>query len=317
MLWQCCQQITGTLDMSISVRPLRQISESFLLIKIEQFVDLVNSEVSFRKISNNELLMVLTFNLNECLALYEPNTFDYSEHINAFWYGCDQLGWLDCGYYNRLRLSEAEIECLINHIRQYSQQKEFKRKVSDRCYQTKQNRQSLENHIRQQQEKYSRLLVVRVDFGYAKEKQNFIKITDVYTHLDMMKCERDGNPLFEHLVSSGWCVEQGKEKGYHIHAFYCFKGSEHQQDWYLAQEIGRLWKAIAADFGGGYHNCNTPESKAIYQRAKRAGVGMIHRHDDLACENMIHALGYLAKPEKDDQYLRMKPRGRRAFGKTQ
>jgi len=123
--------------MSFPKRHFCKISESFLLIQIEQFVELVISEVSFRKISNNELLRVVTFDLNQCLALYEPNTFDYSEHINAFWYGCDQLGCLDCGYYDGLRLSDAEIECLINHIRQYSQQKEFKRKVSDRCYQTK------------------------------------------------------------------------------------------------------------------------------------------------------------------------------------
>ena len=317
MLWQFCQDITGTLHMSFSTRPFHKLSQSFLLIQIETFVELIVKQTSLRKILNHQSMIRIRLTLNEHLALFQPEFFDYSEHINAFWYGCHQLGWLDGGYYDGQRLSEAEIECLINHIRQYSQQKEFKRKVSDRCYQTKQNRHSLENHIRQQQEKHSRLLVVRVDFGYAKEKQNFINISDVYIHLDRMNHERDRNPLFEHLVASGWCVEQGEEKGYHIHAFYSFKGSEHQNDWYLAQQIGRLWQAVAADFCGVFYNCNSKETKAIYQRAKCLGIGMIHRHDELACENMAHALGYLANPDKGDQYLRMKPKGRRAFGKTQ
>lgn len=303
--------------MSILARPLCSISESFLLIQIETFVDLIVQRTPLREVLNHLSMIKIKLTLNEHLTLFQPEYFDYSEHINAFWYGCDQLGLLDGGYYDGQCLSDAEIECLINHIWQYSQQKEFKRKVSDRCYQARQNRQSLENYIRQLQQQHSRLLVIRVDFGYAKEKQNFVKITDVYRHLDTMNRERDRQPLFEHLVASGWCIEQGNEKGYHIHAFYCFKGSKHQQDWYLAQEIGRLWKAIAVDFGGGYHSCNTPESKEIYERANRLGIGMIHRGNGVGCENMVHALGYLAKPEKDDQYLRMKPKGRRTFGKTQ
>jgi hypothetical protein len=29
------------------------------------------------------------------------------------------------------------------------------------------------------------------------------------------------------------------------------------------------------------------------------GVGMIHRNDTVACENAVHAVGYLADYEKD------------------
>ncbi|MCB1660915.1 MAG: hypothetical protein KDI39_22075, partial [Pseudomonadales bacterium] len=60
---------------------------------------------------------------------------------------------------------------------------------------------------------------------------------------------------------------------------------------------------------------NTAERKEKYNRVNRLGVGMIHRNDSVACENMTLALGYLAKPEKLDQYLRMKPKGRRTFGR--
>jgi len=41
---------------------------------------------------------------------------------------------------------------------------------------------------------------------------------------------------------------------------------------------------------------------------------MIHRDNTEEVKNAINAVGYLAKYEKDDQYLRMKPKGRRTFG---
>ena len=43
------------------------------------------------------------------------------------------------------------------------------------------------------------------------------------------------------------------------------------------------------------------------------GVGMIQRDNAEACNNAINAVSYLSDNDKDDQYLRMKPRGRRAF----
>ena len=307
--------IMGVLHMSILVRPLRQVSESFLLIQIESFVELVVQQASFRKVSNHQALQMIKFNLNECLSLYEPDLFDYSEHINAFWYGCTQLGLFDGCYHNGLLLGDAQIQYLMDEIWAYTQQKDFKRKVSDRRDQTRSNWDSLESYILKVQQKYARLLVIRVDFGYAKEHQDFVKITDVYHHLDIMNQQRHTHPLFEHLVSSGWRIEQGKDKGYHIHAFYFFKGSEHQHDGYLAQEIGHLWKDITHDFGGGYHSCNTKESKEVYKRAGCLGVGMIRRDDKVACENVIAALRYLVKLEKEDQYLRMRPKRRRTFGR--
>ncbi len=280
-----------------------KIDQSFVLMNIEALVE--------RIIQNpNAALNYIPFEL--WLSLYDPDRFDYSEQINAFWFGCHQAGLFES---NVISYQTLQLDKFVQGILTYSSQDAFKRELSDQRYQTKANRERLELYIRSIQEKYARLLVLRIDFGYAKTKIGSLCISDVYEHLGSMKQLYYVNPLFKHLVASGWRIEQGKEKGYHIHAFYCFKGSEHQNDWYLAQEIGRLWKAITVDFDGGYHSCNTPENKAIYQRANRLGIGMIHRGDEVGCENMSLALGYLAKPEKDDQYLRMKPKGRRTFGR--
>jgi hypothetical protein len=63
---------------------------------------------------------------------------------------------------------------------------------------------------------------------------------------------------------------------------------------------------------GKPHSCNANKRK--YARLGILGIGMIHRNDEAACMNAINAVGYLAEPEKEDQFLRMKPEGRRSFG---
>ena len=113
-----------------------------------------------------------------------------------------------------------------------------------------------------------------------------------------------------------WRLEQGETKGYHIHTVYYFKGSEHQSDWYMAQQIGRLWEHVTQGLGT-FHSCNTSAEKDKYDQLGMLGVGMIHRNDRVACENSINAVGYLADSEKEDQYLRMKPNGKRTFATGQ
>ncbi len=77
-----------------------------------------------------------------------------------------------------------------------------------------------------------------------------------------------------------------------------------------------LWEHVTQGLGT-YHSCNTPAEKDKYDQLGMLGVGMIHRNDRIACENAVHAVGYLADYEKAGQYLRMKPNGRRAFATGQ
>lgn len=44
-------------------------------------------------------------------------------------------------------------------------------------------------------------------------------------------------------------------------------------------------------------------------------MGMIHRDNPIEVNNAINAIAYLARPDKKDQYLRIKPCHRREFGK--
>jgi hypothetical protein len=44
-------------------------------------------------------------------------------------------------------------------------------------------------------------------------------------------------------------VEQGEDRGYHIHAAYFFNGNELRANVYKAQQIGELWEGITRGAG--------------------------------------------------------------------
>ena len=290
------------------MNPCKKYSPS----KVNECVVLMNIEYFVKRLIENPKATFYGTPFNIWLSLYNPYVYDYSEYLNAFWYGCHYAGLFEL---ESLQYKYIDVEKLISGILMYVNSPSFKRSLYDQRYQTKKNREGLESYIELVQNKYSRALVIRIDFGYYGKNAGYLSISHVFEHLDIMNSLRYKHPLFEHLIASGWCVEQGVEKGYHIHAFYCFKGSQHQEDWHLAQEIGKLWQGITQEYSGVFYNCNTPEWKEKYNLVNRLGIGMVHRNDSVACENMSLALGYLAKPEKDDQYLRMKPKGRRTFGR--
>ena len=281
-------------------------SQSNILIEIEQFVQLISK--GFTQDQYPQIHSQLCDRISTYLSVYQHN-YDYSEYVEAFWFGCNQVALFMSGRFG----NDDQVSRMINHIHHYTQLPYFKRRVFDRRYQVKENAKSIGQYANALHKRYSRLLVVRVDFGYREDNAHLVSIDTHLQSFDKLKQQYYTNPIFKHLVGHAWCIEQGQTKGYHIHAVYYFKGSEHQNDWYMAKQIGELWQRVTNGLGT-YHSCNTPQEKQKYQKLDTLGVGMIHRNDDVACENAINAVGYLADYEKEDQYLRMKPKGRRTFG---
>jgi len=68
-------------------------------------------------------------------------------------------------------------------------------------------------------DKYSRVLVIRVDLGYLQEYSSRIRVDDIYNDLDVLLNRiqnKDG--IFKHVIGYIWGVEQGgKSKGFHCH----------------------------------------------------------------------------------------------------
>lgn len=297
-------------------------SQADTLMDIERFVSQIveaeqeqcNDHVADR---HRKACNAMMDSMSQYLSVYHAD-YDYSEHLEAFWSACRAVGLLDNWQYQVLAHrgnwpSLDQARSIVNEIVRTVNDAKFRRGISDRRYQAKEKNSRIRSYAEALHKRHSRLLVVRVDWNYRKDDQRPIGIDDVYQHLDEM-IQRITNRagIFENLVGYAWCIEQGITRGYHMHTVFYFSGSMHQNDWYMAQQIGEQWVSVTEGLGT-YHNCNTPAEKAKYEGLGMLGVGMIHRRDESSCTNAVKAVSYLADPEKEDQYLRMKPRGRRAF----
>lgn len=250
------------------------------------------------------------------LSRYFDSYHDYSEHITAFLHSL----WLIGSVYNLdlrklsdrssiVSSSEADaMNYVLEKIRMCSMEEWFQRAEYDRRWEC---RQKAEN-VRLITEKillyYSRTMIVRVDFSYKKEASSWITVDHLYNNLDELLRIKNWHAVFQNLVGYAWAIEQGERQGFHMHAAFYFDGSKECRDVYKGFEISELWIGSIANGVGKAHVCNA--SKENYDEGSLA-IGVIDRLDDQACLNAINHIPYIAK---DTQYLRVKPKGRRAFG---
>lgn len=183
-------------------------------------------------------------------------------------------------------------------------------------------------------ERYARLEVIRVDLLYRKtaitqdsvrkanealqvaaqmglncfmdgreapdEPENLARIDVRTAKADMTNFLRGmrGNPVFDHMVGYIWKMEWSRWGGYHFHCVFFFDGSKVQNDYVLADHIGRHWQDVT-DTRGFTHNCN-----ADARRYRNWGIGRVDHYDHAKRVLLDQALAYLAKR---DQYVRVKP----------
>lgn len=258
--------------------------------------------------------------LPDLLAQYRLG-YDYGEHIEAFWRACQSMGLLDME--SGIGVSHGFLEFqsstwryrvvreLIEKIYENTLSKRFTRRLGDRGYEARERKRNLEEYVQNILSHYARVLVLRIDFGYYQSAS--VDIDEFYGHRDYFLSQLQARKgVFTNAIGYAWCMEQGKDKSYHIHFALLLPGRQHQSDGLLSQQCGELWK-FATDGKGIYHNCNAAD-KEKYESMGRRGIGMINRENPQECENCVKALGYLTEPEKDDQYLRMKPKHRRTYG---
>lgn len=251
------------------------------------------------------------------LMFYQPE-HEYSEHIQAFWHACEKQGFLNCGepteMVSQLSLPGIDaasiVESFAGFVLGYAHSLYFRRCLSDRRYEQQKKRDRLEVYTRSILGRYARTLVLRVDLGYHKDRS--VSIADVYFHLDRL---RDGIhrrlEIFQDMLGYAICIEQGGvHGGYHLHVAIFLPGHLHQRDGFLAKQLGKMWSEIT-EGAGRHHSCNA--EKDFFERRGLRGVGMMYRNDEHGCDNVVNAVGYLADPDKEDQYLRMKPMGRRTY----
>lgn len=239
----------------------------------------------------------------------DRHAYVYSEHLRAFWQACQDIG-LERSSAGLICLNEQgtayldfhhSTNVLVARIRQIIRGKEFKRKENDRRYEASQKQAMLTEYVGRVLDRYSRTVVVRVDLHYQAIAQARLRIEHVFEDLELLVRARERNPIFKHETGYICSVEQGEDKGFHVHAAFFFNGAEVRSDFNKAREIGGLWEQISRGHGY-YYSCN--DDKGRY--GDEVGIGTIRRADTQACGRVIKAMHYLTK---DTQHLRMKPAG--------
>lgn len=179
------------------------------------------------------------------------------------------------------------------------------------------NQENLEEYFAALVERHRKLLLVRVDLHYSSEKHPSMKQFNQNIE-KLISRVQNKDTIFKDQVGYAYRLEQGgKSRGYHCHLLIIYNGTLRCNDGYLGMEIGELWQEEITRGDGDFYLCNQSEYKRSYQEQGTLGIGMIHRVNQREVNNAHAVISYLAKPEKDDQYLRGKLPGMRQFYKGQ
>ncbi|MDY6456793.1 YagK/YfjJ domain-containing protein [Acinetobacter faecalis] len=291
-----------------------KINQAQLFLNIENFL----KRLKRRRTEWNGFYEELTDLLLDFNEVYDPD-YDYTGYVKFFIVLYFDLISIDSGFES---LSDELDDIGFEEIRRwfFEYYQSFEADYEDIINQKKENRREIANYCRNVIDRCSRILVVRVDIGYLQEYQRRIKVDDLYFDLDKLVNKiqnKDG--IFKHVIGYAWGLEQGgKSKGYHCHLAVIYDTAQRSPNArYWGDEIIKLWKEITSDYGQGY-NCYNRERVTELRNQGRLGIGVIHRKYPDQVQNFIESMSYLTDPDKrTDQYLRVKPMGRRTFGKGQ
>lgn len=290
-----------------------------LTLNINQLLcqaDRLVEDIIYQRINISQVSLQLT-------ALYLPIIYSsdsnlcYSEAINAF-IGSGHIAAGGC-LSEELVWDKQRTQYFIYLIRDYYLQRLIQSNIAF-TQQEESNRLSLQAYLSCLFNHYAKLLVVRVDLGYAKETMNQVSIYDFNNHLKTLRdLISNKKTCFEHLEGYAWAIEQGFDHGFHCHLLLIYQGNERQKDTYLGQMVGEKWQAITNGFGS-YFNCNDPAYKRQFAHRNQLGLGMVYRDsrvNNVTAENAINMALYLTEPSKMDQAMKVTVQGMRSFGHGQ
>ena len=265
------------------------------------------------------LANTISFNetINKLKGLYCPfmthfnSELFYSQSVIAFIYSTNAIVGND--YPENVIWDHDKTQQLITTLSYYKNDIENERHAF--IYQESQNKRKLELYFNNLINHYSRLLFIRIDLKYAKETSYHVSIEGFSYHMSKFR-ELIGNKktCFEYLQGNAWALEQGGiEGGLHCHLLLIYDGSQRQNDWYIAKEVGEKWKTITGGLGE-YYSYHDKKHKQKYQQYGKLGIGMINRDNPQEVENARCSALYLTKPSKDEQQLKLWLPHMRTFG---
>lgn len=199
------------------------------------------------------------------------------------------------------------------------------------------NLASLSGYVSDLFKRYSRLLVVRLDFGYRQglslnplmaqcqavvssrpeygfpfpqglfPLRPFVGIHQIRHHRDAL-LDFIRHTFGPDFCGFAWKLEYGARKGYHFHVVLFFNGANLRKDVAIGALIGNHWNSVITADQGNYYNCN-----ASGNRYRHPCIGSQSWNNPGLQEGMGYLCAYLTKP---DLYARLElGEGQRTFGR--
>jgi hypothetical protein len=204
---------------------------------------------------------------------------------------------------------------MVKCVRKIGRSTAFQNKVRIFERKSKDNGLQFNRYIDAHFKKRSRLLFVRLDFGYTN---TFVDAVDrdnkkVYARLkkDWSALLRDLNLkiLKDKLRGFVWKLEYGLKKSFHLHVLLIIDNSQIRSDIIIAKIIGEHWEKIVTGNRGDYFNCNAKKDSYRF-----CGIGQVHRDNAEMRQVLSNQVGaYITKP---DYVISLEaPGGGRTFGK--
>ena len=222
------------------------------------------------------------FNLERLWCAFEAfkqEGLEYAASIRAFIAVTEYLSGLSIGEIKALRrILHAHRGLIRDEIKSFARRKEL-------------NRVALLEEFEGAIKGYYSVLVIRVDLSYSKDSMSEITVNDFYQHIGKLRdLITDKNGYFDALLTYAIALEQGITKGFHAHLTLVINRSKHQSDYKIAEGVN-------------------------YEKQGRLGIGDIRRTTPEQGNNALGAVAYLSDPDKYEQSLLVKPRGRKTFYK--
>lgn len=199
---------------------------------------------------------------------------------------------------------------LVEDIRREASSADFKRVIQRFVKAETKRAKSLSLYIDALFNKYSRLIVIRLDLSYSvgSFEGEDIQKNLLEVKADWTKMQRDlhkGLPVKD-MLGFACKLEYGHVKGFHFHLLVFYNGSTYRKDVALARLIGEHWRQEVTKGKGRYFNCNN--KKADY---KFLGIGVVSYFDSLLVSNLKSIVArYLVKI---DYWVRLSPGLGRSF----
>ncbi|HBW1982410.1 inovirus-type Gp2 protein [Klebsiella quasipneumoniae] len=148
----------------------------------------------------------------------------------------------------------------------------------------------LRRHQDQLFERYSKLLMLRVDFSYLQDSDSHGQGDIHSTVADItLLIQRSGD--INGLVGYAWVLEYTEQHGYHIHAAFYLNGQKHRKIWPTFKTLQTLWSEITREEGCAYR-C-TPQTYYKVQGER------VTSHSDMkGRKGMLYILSYLSKQDQ-------------------